>query len=212
MQSALSNKDLLPVEIYELELNLTRPALRWRRQGSNPEDYSIPAGQSATFTIEIIGKPGLQDTTVQIDYSYLGMSDSGLPDVFYTRQLFVPLTATVNASAEIARCDILPLSSDFAWWNRKNGMVEGESDDSQSLDTGAISPVLSHLAHGKYGPDHCICLLDLRNAWPNPFRRRLLAGETLIGSWCALANPLTTEVLGLAGFDWLVLDAQKASS
>ncbi|MCZ4060340.1 2-dehydro-3-deoxyglucarate aldolase [Pantoea sp. LMR881] len=47
-------------------------------------------------------------------------------------------------------------------------------------------------------------------AWPNGFRRRLLAGETLIGSWCALANPLTTEVLGLAGFDWLVLDGEHA--
>ncbi|MBE5253517.1 2-dehydro-3-deoxyglucarate aldolase [Mixta mediterraneensis] len=47
-------------------------------------------------------------------------------------------------------------------------------------------------------------------AWPNSFRRRLLAGETLIGSWCALANPLTTEVLGLAGFDWLVLDGEHA--
>lgn len=47
-------------------------------------------------------------------------------------------------------------------------------------------------------------------AWSNSFRRRLLAGETLIGSWCALANPITTEVLGLAGFDWLVLDGEHA--
>ncbi|QDY42855.1 2-dehydro-3-deoxyglucarate aldolase [Candidatus Pantoea soli] len=50
----------------------------------------------------------------------------------------------------------------------------------------------------------------MSNAWPNTFRRRLLAGDTLIGSWCALANPLTTEVLGLAGFDWLVLDGEHA--
>ena len=50
----------------------------------------------------------------------------------------------------------------------------------------------------------------MSNAWPNTFRRRLLAGETLIGSWCALASPLTTEVLGLAGFDWLVLDGEHA--
>ncbi|KTQ69836.1 alpha-dehydro-beta-deoxy-D-glucarate aldolase, partial [Aureimonas ureilytica] len=47
-------------------------------------------------------------------------------------------------------------------------------------------------------------------AWRNEFRHRLLAGETLIGSWCALANPLSTEVLGLAGFDWLVLDGEHA--
>ncbi|MEB5706419.1 2-dehydro-3-deoxyglucarate aldolase [Pantoea anthophila] len=47
-------------------------------------------------------------------------------------------------------------------------------------------------------------------AWPNGFRRRLLAGETLIGSWCALASPISTEILGLASFDWLVLDGEHA--
>ncbi|PIJ49059.1 2-dehydro-3-deoxyglucarate aldolase [Erwinia sp. OLTSP20] len=46
--------------------------------------------------------------------------------------------------------------------------------------------------------------------YPNRFRQRLLAGERLIGSWCALANPITTEILGLAGFDWLVLDGEHA--
>ncbi|RWR01767.1 alpha-dehydro-beta-deoxy-D-glucarate aldolase [[Pantoea] beijingensis] len=46
--------------------------------------------------------------------------------------------------------------------------------------------------------------------YPNRFRQRLLSGETLIGSWCALANPITTEILGLAGFDWLVLDGEHA--
>jgi 2-dehydro-3-deoxyglucarate aldolase len=47
-------------------------------------------------------------------------------------------------------------------------------------------------------------------AFPNAFRRRLLAGETLIGCWCSLANPITTEVLGVAGFDWLLLDAEHS--
>ena len=47
-------------------------------------------------------------------------------------------------------------------------------------------------------------------AFPNSFKRRLLAGETLIGCWCSLANPITTEVLGLAGFDWLLLDGEHS--
>jgi 2-dehydro-3-deoxyglucarate aldolase len=46
--------------------------------------------------------------------------------------------------------------------------------------------------------------------FPNSFRQRLLAGETLIGCWCSLANPITTEVLGIAGFDWLLLDAEHS--
>ena len=47
-------------------------------------------------------------------------------------------------------------------------------------------------------------------AFPNAFKRRLLAGETLIGCWCSLANPITTEVLGVAGFDWLLLDGEHS--
>ncbi|SQI31852.1 5-keto-4-deoxy-D-glucarate aldolase [Serratia plymuthica] len=45
---------------------------------------------------------------------------------------------------------------------------------------------------------------------PNRFRQALLQGETLIGCWSALGNPISTEVLGLAGFDWLVLDGEHA--
>jgi 2-dehydro-3-deoxyglucarate aldolase len=51
---------------------------------------------------------------------------------------------------------------------------------------------------------------DPYRALPNSFKRRLQAGETLIGCWCSLANPITTEVLGLAGFDWLLLDGEHA--
>src|SRR6478736_3991799 len=46
--------------------------------------------------------------------------------------------------------------------------------------------------------------------FPNDFRRRLLAHERLIGCWCSLGSPITTEVLGVAGFDWLLLDAEHA--
>src|SRR5699024_4981529 len=77
------------------------------------------SGQSATFTIDILGKAGLQDTTVQIDYAHVAYSDGELPEVFYTRQLFVPLTVTVNASVEVARCDVLPFTGDFAWLNSR---------------------------------------------------------------------------------------------
>jgi 2-dehydro-3-deoxyglucarate aldolase len=51
---------------------------------------------------------------------------------------------------------------------------------------------------------------DAYRAFPNAFKRRLLGGETLIGCWCSLANPITTEVLGIAGFDWLLLDGEHS--
>ena len=51
---------------------------------------------------------------------------------------------------------------------------------------------------------------DAYRSFPNAFKKRLLAGETLIGCWCSLANPITTEVLGVAGFDWLLLDGEHS--
>ncbi|KAJ5099193.1 hypothetical protein N7532_006194 [Penicillium argentinense] len=172
LQSALRNKDLLPVEIYELELKLaTQPALSWRREDSESSDCSIPANQNATFTVDVLGKPGLQDTTVQIDYSCFGFKQDELPDVFYTRQLFVPLTVTVNASVEVARCDVLPFSGDFAWRNNINAPVNLEQEPNSPLSTtdhDPFSQVLTRLGNGAYGPDHCVVLLDLRNAWPSP--------------------------------------------
>ena len=48
------------------------------------------------------------------------------------------------------------------------------------------------------------------SAFPNRFRADLLAGKRLIGCWCSLASPITTEVLGIAGFDWLLLDGEHS--
>ncbi len=48
------------------------------------------------------------------------------------------------------------------------------------------------------------------SAMPNTFRRDLRAGKPLIGCWASLASNLTTELLGYAGFDWLLLDGEHA--
>ena len=46
--------------------------------------------------------------------------------------------------------------------------------------------------------------------FPHGFRAALRAGKRLIGCWCSLANPITTEVLGVAGFDWILLDGEHS--
>jgi 2-dehydro-3-deoxyglucarate aldolase len=45
---------------------------------------------------------------------------------------------------------------------------------------------------------------------PNRFRADILARKRLIGCWCSLGNPITTEILGLAGFDWLLMDGEHS--
>ena len=45
---------------------------------------------------------------------------------------------------------------------------------------------------------------------PNQFRDDLRAGKRLIGCWSSLASPITAEILGLAGFDWLLFDGEHS--
>ena len=47
-------------------------------------------------------------------------------------------------------------------------------------------------------------------AMPNSFRRDLQAGKQLIGCWVSLASNISTEILGYAGFDWLLVDGEHA--
>lgn len=48
------------------------------------------------------------------------------------------------------------------------------------------------------------------STFPNAFRQRLLGRQPLLGCWLSLGSPITTEVVGVAGFDWLLLDAEHA--
>lgn len=45
---------------------------------------------------------------------------------------------------------------------------------------------------------------------PNQFRADLKAGKPLYGCWSHLANPITAEILGLAGYDWILLDGEHS--
>ncbi|MDR1520740.1 MAG: 2-dehydro-3-deoxyglucarate aldolase [Planctomycetota bacterium] len=49
------------------------------------------------------------------------------------------------------------------------------------------------------------------SAFPeNPFKKGLLSRKRMVGCWSTFGNPVSTEIMGLAGFDWLLLDAEHA--
>jgi hypothetical protein len=148
LQTAMTNRDASPAELYEYELIFARKqALRWvPKDGEKP--YIAPGG-TATFEIEILGKPGLTSATVQVDYAYLGVPPTEVQDQFHTRQVSLPLTITVNASLELTRMDIMPLTGNIprSLWAHSKTIKESERD---------ITP-----------EDYCLLLLDIRNAWPS---------------------------------------------
>jgi len=42
----------------------------------------------------------------------------------------------------------------------------------------------------------------------NDLKRRLHAGEAAVGSWLSVAHPTVAEVMGQAGFEWLIVDME----
>lgn len=44
----------------------------------------------------------------------------------------------------------------------------------------------------------------------NPFKQALSAGETVFGCWLGLADTFSAELMGTAGFDWLLIDGEHA--
>lgn len=42
-------------------------------------------------------------------------------------------------------------------------------------------------------------------------KTRLQEGQTLLGTWLNLGNPLTAEIVGLSGYDWVIIDLEHGS-
>jgi 2-keto-3-deoxy-L-rhamnonate aldolase RhmA len=77
---------------------------------------------------------------------------------------------------------------------------------------GTVTPKPDHLLDAIVQfrpPGHIRGTPSIRAVTPEtPMKARLAAGETLFGSFLTLGSPLAAEALGLAGFDWLLVDLE----
>ncbi|KAH0558698.1 hypothetical protein GP486_004655 [Trichoglossum hirsutum] len=189
LQAAMSNKAIAPAELYELELLFShKQALRWRRREEDGEP-TIPPNQTATFEIEVLGKPGLTSAIVQVDYAYLGVPRREVTEKFYTRQVVLPVTVTVNASVELVRVDTLPFAGDFGWVQQggQRQLADGKGihhgDDGhgktgpKAQEEEAIKVLRRRLRSTADARDYCLLLLDIRNSWPHPLKIELQVRE-----------------------------------
>lgn len=168
LQSALANKDLSPIELYELELaSAHKQSFRWHRRDED-RDLVIKPGGDAAFEIEVLGKSQLTHGTIQVDYGYLGIPKTEIKDRFYTRQLVIPLTITVNASIDLIRNDIVPLPSNYARTRQQaTTNVEGARFETDSPDTNPTPPSSPDDHAHSLSSHECLLLLDFRNSWPS---------------------------------------------
>ncbi|EPE29881.1 hypothetical protein GLAREA_01041 [Glarea lozoyensis ATCC 20868] len=178
LQNALGSRDASPAELYECELIFAqKQALRVVQEGDKKP--FIEAGGTATFEIEVLGRPGLTHAMVQIDYSHLGVPQDEVQERFYTRQVSLPVTITVNASVELSRIDFMPLTGTVpkSLWSKSSS----NSDPNDNLKT----------------DDYCLVLFDFRNIWPSRLNVHLaiashnvIEEEVLPGNTARLMFPL----------------------
>jgi hypothetical protein len=193
VQAATSNKDLPAAELHELEVQLAHhPSLRWCR-GNDDESLSIKPGTEMNFTIEVMGRTRLTEATIQIDYANLGKRRSEVEERFFTRQVSAQISITVNASVQLQRPDIVPLSGDIGWSDAAPTNISVEFETPPPALSGKADTHLQSFLHHKqsqgYDDEHCMLLLDLRNSWPNPLsislqaRRPTADGQYSDRSW-----------------------------
>ncbi|KAF6808428.1 hypercellular protein [Colletotrichum sojae] len=149
LQAGLNNRDATPAELYEYEYILMRRQALRRLNKKEPEKRYIAPGGTATFDFEILGKPGLTNASIHIDYAHLGVPPEEVTEKFHTRQVALALTVTVNASVELARLDVLPLHGPVPRPLLSLAHLESKSDPSTIAE------------------EYCLLSMDLRNAWPN---------------------------------------------
>ncbi|KAL5453641.1 hypothetical protein PMIN06_005405 [Paraphaeosphaeria minitans] len=184
IQAAISNRDLPSAELHELEVQLAQfPSLRWIKD-EDEEVISIKPGHEAQFDIEVIGRTRLTDAIVQIDYANLGKRRSEVQERFFTRQVSVPISITVNASVQLQRPDIIPLSGDLAWSSHTKEVTLPKSGNESHFHQ-----FLHHMKSQASSDEYCMLFLDLRNSWPNPLhiafqvRAHPDSNESVTDSW-----------------------------
>ncbi|KAH6850797.1 TRAPP II complex [Chaetomium sp. MPI-CAGE-AT-0009] len=157
LQLALGNRDATATELYEYELVLAKKQPLRLKNRADSKRFIAP-GQTATFDFEILGRPGLTHGLIQVDYAHLGVPHDEVAEKFYTRQVSMELTVTVNASVDITRVDVLPLTGSIPapLWSRAT------KNDDQSTPPPDLT-----------ADTHCLLLLDLRNSWPSQMTIRL---------------------------------------
>ncbi|KAL8945821.1 MAG: hypothetical protein Q9222_007693, partial [Ikaeria aurantiellina] len=195
LRAAMSSNELSPTDLHELQLAASNKPLRLC-QTAGEEQPVIEPGKDVTFKLEVTGIPGLSNANIQISYGHLGVPRTEVKDSFHTRQISIPLTVTVNASIEIARTDLLPFSTSFAWQNQQRQYSQPNTPSIRKADSRTptsarrhsstphrpksnkgsttgnhFQSLLSRIGLSTNGGDdksHCLLSLDVRNSWPTP--------------------------------------------
>lgn len=163
MVDAIASGSLPPSELYEFEYQLVHhPAIRL----IGDKSLSVDPGKTKTFEFEILGKPGLTNATVVFQYASISTPHVDDENIFFTREVAASFSITVNASVQLHRFDVLPVSGGFPGSISNSADVESPSN-SVAKQEGLINQ-LQLASRAQPFSEYFVVVLDLRNGWPAP--------------------------------------------
>ena len=176
-QSALSSKELNAVDLYELELDSAhKQPFRWLRK-ENHMNKPIGPGEETHIEIEVLGRPGLSSGTVQVDYGFLGIPKPDIKDRFFTRQLLIPITVTVNPGINVLLTDCVALPGDqfgrseYAQKLQSRNVVDeitiANIVADKPIRQDGIQTLIELMPLSTHASPQCLFLLDFHNTWSN---------------------------------------------
>lgn len=150
LQVALTNKDLPLNEIYEVEYFLfRRKALKWKKADGDEREIIEPHTVK-TFEIRVLGKRGMTEGVIEIEYSHQPNLDQ-LGKSHWSRTLSIPINVTVNSSIELGGCDMIPL--------------QHNQNFTDNIENHELAHYLDQLKENGVLSEYCLLVIDLRNSW-----------------------------------------------
>ncbi|CAB4432069.1 unnamed protein product [Rhizophagus irregularis] len=176
-QALLNSSDMPAEEAYEMELYAHRQSVfSWNQK----DNVKILPGSEWIVNINVFGKRGCVNGTIQIDYGYLNRPNTSDDEPFYTRQVHYPVLLTIHQNLETISMDILnfkPLCE-----GENDGVVNSCSDNNKLIED--LLKVMKWNNKGtkedfmeKMENDYCLLTFDIRNVWHVGFDVTIEADE-----------------------------------
>lgn len=140
LQAALTNRELPLNEVYECEYFL----FKRRTMHLLTTTQKIESKSCQEFEVELLGKRGMTNASIHIDYSSSKERRS-----IWTRRVNISIQTTVGSSIQLGGCDIISLPDTL--------------EDSEYIG-GPLKSFLDHLSAAERA-EYFLLVLDLRNAW-----------------------------------------------
>ncbi|KAK9764972.1 hypothetical protein K7432_007067 [Basidiobolus ranarum] len=165
-------KETSAESLYEVEIAVQNdPVLSLEESDSNLASGTIKVNllpsQERKVTVTTYGKRGCTNGNIIISYGYLEREEDE-SDLFYTRQLNLPVLITVNQGLNVLDVELLSFQRLESLESSTMANASVLKDVVKRKDIAAIENFASSRVDRQLRNDYCLMVLDIRNVWMLP--------------------------------------------